>query len=84
MKILVNELPKTPKECLFNYHHPGTRQGCCKLSETSDTFETCKLGTEGFKCPYLKEFNGEAVNYHTLIDGTVTGYTKIPIELKGD
>jgi hypothetical protein len=78
MKIIVNELPESPENCLFNYNSPATRRRCCKLSNEP---MTCNIGSEDFKCPFLVKFKARAFEYYHDYSGATTGYTNIPVQL---
>ena len=58
MKLLVDELPKHPHECIFHkieiHKALCMRSDSCKLKE--DIFFTCDIGSKDFECPYLREF----------------------------
>ena len=66
MKLLVDELPKHPHECIFHkteiHKVLCMRSDSCKLKE--DRFFTCDIGNKDFECPYLKEFKAVAKEHY--------------------
>jgi len=53
MKFIVTEMPSKPDDCFFYKVSPDTRKGECGISRNRDT---CKIGEDGFTCPYLQKF----------------------------
>ena len=78
MKFLVDELPKTPKECPMNTIKE-THIPTCRLED--DTYFECKVGTEGFACPHLMKFKAIAHKYHYGDGTSVVGESKMNVYL---
>lgn len=65
MRILVDKLPESPRECRFHEGKVSDRlpsgenwiDGC---ANSRDRNFQCKIGQPGFECPYFKEFKAEA------------------------
>lgn len=77
MKFIVDELPSTPEECHMN----TLKETCiptCRLSD--DLYFECKMGSEGFECPYLRKFTATAFK-HIYCGDSVVGENKMPVYL---
>lgn len=58
MKIIVDEIPKTPKDCIFCEYSPILKKwSCAILSNTGARYTLCKLERGHDICPYLKGEN---------------------------
>ena len=87
MKFIVDELPSCPDQCeLSNIaQNPYYQMGVlmepvyeCRMSE--DPNFVCQIGKEGFICPYLKEFEAEAVEEIPTLGNSICKVT--PVRLK--
>lgn len=59
MKIIVDKMPQSPKECFYAHCLASERPTCwCVTGDCDGTQELCRLGI-GQKCPYLTEMKGE-------------------------
>ena len=90
MKVLVDKLPNCPVACMFHSIHtlrsnPFDEKDklyytiySCTLDD-SKAFE-CTIGSNEFKCPYLKEFKASA---EEVIDKgfNIALTRKLPVEL---
>lgn len=78
MKFIVDELPETHEECPLSTLKV-THIPTCKISE--DLYFECKIGQEGFECPYLMKFKAHA--YKQIYQGdSVVGVSDTPVYLK--
>lgn len=86
MKILVDKLPASPSECRFHEGKVSDRlpigknwiDGC---AHSRDRNFQCKIGQEGFDCPYYKEFKAESVEVKYVSEDTFCE-KRVPVELK--
>ena len=76
MKLLVDQLPNFPEECMMH----TIKETCihtCRL--TDDLYFECKIGTEGFECPYLRRFKANAIEH--FLSGNAKLSRTTPVEL---
>lgn len=60
MKIVVDKMPQSPKECFYAHRLKSGEPTCwCVTGDSDWTTDMCSLGF-GQKCPYLTEMRGES------------------------
>lgn len=56
MKILVDELPKAPNECIFYTDNNSDRMKECILKKDKLVIDKCYCNESTKNCPFLREF----------------------------
>lgn len=84
MKILVDKLPESPTECRFHEgkfsdRRPSAENYIDGCAHSSDRNFECKIGQEGFECPYYREF--KAVYETGGVAGNPHIVKRVPIKL---
>lgn len=87
MKILVDEMPSKPEECLESLpiEEPSIHQQVLgdnhKCGKCKDRELVCSIGEEDFECPYYREFKATAGKYVYQRDAVV-GEIRYPVHLE--
>lgn len=81
MKILVDELPKTPSECIFYTDNNSDRMKECILKKDKLVVDKCYCNESTKNCPFLREF--KAVSKETIRQvGNSRTVRSVPVELE--